>query len=656
MTVSAAWNILSILVLDGGLAVWIGAAALSLGLWFVRAIGLHREPARFQLLIGGGLGAGALSLGVLGLGVCGALQRTVWMGLLGLLCLLGWPRLDDVVRLFRSGAAGCVDGADDAPDGRGWAGLWLLAIPFAAIALSVATFPPGYLWSDEGNGYDVLEYHFGAPKEYFIAGRIEHLPHNIYSNMPLSAEMLYLLAFVLHGSPWDGVYTAQLVNCGLAFLAVAGAWLAGREFGRRAGVVAGVVVATCPFMTYLCGVAYSENGLLAMTMLAAACVVRGLRGSGPSAARWAMAAGLFAGLACGFKYSAAAMVGVPVVAAWTWLGRHGIVPLVVSGAACAAAFAPWLARNFVNTGNPVFPLVRTVFHERPGVWSDEAAARWEEGHRPDPPDRPLGRRIARAGREIVADWRYGPMVFVLAGIGGVGAMLQRMRHRCNGGVGDVFGAGVVWIIVVAGVWMFATHLVGRFALPMLAPLAVLSAMAGRFAARGWLRALLITAIVMGSAWNARAVYAVVRAHGVFELEAFGRTALMRAGAWPGLGHVAVLNRVMADGGRIAMVGDARAFYVDGRPSYWVVFNRNPMAEAAGGGPVSLRSWLNAEGYTHVYVDWSEMVRLARSRYGFWPQLLGLRGDDWRAAGLEAEEVFRFEGRTYATLFRVVAGD
>ena len=41
--------------------------------------------------------------------------------------------------------------------------------------------------------FDVLEYHLQGPKEYFQAGRIAFLPHNVYTNMPFGVEMLHLL-------------------------------------------------------------------------------------------------------------------------------------------------------------------------------------------------------------------------------------------------------------------------------------------------------------------------------------------------------------------------------------------------------------------------------------------------------------------------------
>ncbi len=152
---------------------------------------------RWQLVLAAGLGLGALSLLVLGLGALGVLHRAVWISLLILFGLGGLWRGFALLRLHGTVADEDADG-----DGDGWMRwLWLGVIGFGGLALLAGTIPPGILWPAEGNGYDVLEYHLGVPREYFEAGCISYLSHNIYSNFPFNVEMLYLLTMVLHGEP-----------------------------------------------------------------------------------------------------------------------------------------------------------------------------------------------------------------------------------------------------------------------------------------------------------------------------------------------------------------------------------------------------------------------------------------------------------------------
>ena len=57
--------------------------------------------------------------------------------------------------------------------------------------------------------FNVCEYHLQAPKEFLQQGRIASLPHNVYANMPLGAEMLSLLGMVLAGDWWAGGLVAE---------------------------------------------------------------------------------------------------------------------------------------------------------------------------------------------------------------------------------------------------------------------------------------------------------------------------------------------------------------------------------------------------------------------------------------------------------------
>ena len=59
--------------------------------------------------------------------------------------------------------------------------------------------------------FDVLEYHLQGPKEYFQAGRIAFLPHNVYTNMPFGVEMLHLLGMEVLNDWWWGGLVGQLL-------------------------------------------------------------------------------------------------------------------------------------------------------------------------------------------------------------------------------------------------------------------------------------------------------------------------------------------------------------------------------------------------------------------------------------------------------------
>src|SRR5207249_10383160 len=78
----------------------------------------------------------------------------------------------------------------------------------------------------------------------------------------LSRRNRALPSFPTRRSSDLGVFTANMLNLMLAGLTIAAVWLAGREFGRLPGLAAGLTAATCPWLTWLSGIAYVENGML----------------------------------------------------------------------------------------------------------------------------------------------------------------------------------------------------------------------------------------------------------------------------------------------------------------------------------------------------------------------------------------------------------
>ncbi len=679
-----------IVLRDGWAAAAVVLAAVGYGLWLVRAIGLHQEPRCRQVLFAVGLGLGGLALLVLAAGVLGLLQQWLWtsvviggmaVGLWRVRTLLSTPPGKNA----RVAAVGTGANALHQDARLRW--LWLTVAGFAALGLLASTMPPGVLWPEEGNGYDVLEYHLGVPREYFEAGRIAYLPHNIYSNFPFNVEMLYLLTMVLRGGPIEAVFTAQLLNVLLGGLAVAAIWLAGREFGRAAGLVAGVAAGSCPFIPYLCGVAYVENGMILFAALALAAAVRLTRISGDARLRWALVGGLLAGLACGCKYTAAPMVFAPLscavlMALWCSRGEGqkpsraaGLHALAVFFVGWAVTFGPWLAKNAVWTGNPVFPLARAVLPERAGRWADEPAARWHEGHLPAPEDRPWSRRIARLWGEVIGSRWFG----ALPGLAILGGVVLAVRRRGSwkpippdppDGT-DASTAGSLrpallpcWLMLLFGIvtWLAWTHLVWRFAVVLVVPAAVVVGAAVQQFLSARMRSGTIAALLVGATANLGLTVTTFREGLAFRVAAVreeqrtdGR-AWFTEGQWPWQAHVPGLNALAREGRRVLMVGDARRFYLDQGIDYCVVFNRNPFAEAAADLPPSaLMQWLRDRGYAALYVDWGELRRLRGSRYGFWESI-----DESLFAGLEQAGLLRrLEDFTiepdrppYGTLYRV----
>jgi hypothetical protein len=437
-------------------------------------------------------------------------------------------------------------------------------------------------------------------------------------------------------------------------------------------VLAGLIAASCPFLTYLCGVAYVENGLLLYSALALGTLLRAGRND-QARTSWILAAGLLCGLACGCKYTALPAVLLPLGMVVTWRAarrrpRRLMLPLVFL-IGWAVTFGPWLMKNAVATGNPVFPLARGVFPERSGIWNDDGADRWHEGHLPAPEDRPFGRRAARLWSEVLGSRLFGPgiVLAMAAGIalpwacrrppGGAGRPGQSTAAGDGGGQTGAKVPGACWLMIVVGAaaWLGWTHLVGRFAIVLVVPAAVLGGWCWQAVRRPASRTVAVSALTAVVALNLFVTVGMFTEQPYLELEAFGQTGLMTEGVWPSHQHVPRLNSLSAEGHQVLIVGDGRRFYLNRGVDYCVVFNRNPFAEAAASRtPEELFGWLQEHGYGFVYVDWSEMHRLRESRYGFWssidPTLFGRLVE----VGLQPVENFSIDGHRapYGTLFNV----
>jgi hypothetical protein len=706
---------------------------------------VEEEPLACRVIFGAGLGVGLLCLLEFTLGVCGALGRGWWGATFGGIVLVSSiPYAPGIRRLVTPGAAFELSRVER----RHW--LWLAVAPFAALALIVATAPPGVLWPAEGNGYDVLEYHLAVPKQYYQIGHIFFLPNNVYSNFPFNAEMLYLLAMVLKGGAIEGIMLAQMFNAATAFLFVAAMWAAARPFGSTPALLAALLAGTCGWLVYLSGVAYVENTMLLFTALAFGAWIRWasaappLHKGGPGGVErgqasiycgpWPLLAGLFTGLACGCKYTAVIFIAIPLGVMFLvgWLssrsptgpgevafppspsrdGTRGIArALLLFALGVLVTFAPWLLKNAVFCGNPVFPMATAELGYRAGIWDKECEARWTRGHLPPPELRSLAGRLRMTWNAVIAEPLTGPALWLLAPLA-----LALNARRCWP------LAAVVTLQVI--LWAALTHLAERFAVPILPPLMLVAATVleggtvkrvPRFAAlfgRGdappsadcakasvretkmppaphgqarpkdsasldratpdmalperathHISSLAYAAVLLGAAANLYHIGGLYydrtrfrRADGRIEKIPWqGQVQWFTEGEWPGTAHLGFINRDLPADADVLLVADARSLYVLRRCQYCVVFNPNPFAKAIreAGDAVGTLAWLRRSGYTHVYVDWMEMDRL-RATYGFWSDINEELFVRLEKVGLRRVKDFPFaeNQRPYGTIYEV----
>jgi hypothetical protein len=519
--------------------------------------------------------------------------------------------------------------------GRWFDGRALAWVPIAlagAACLAGATQPPGYidLW---GDSYDVLEYHLQLPREYFLQQHIQPLEHNVYSHYPLGVEMLFLLGMVLRGGPYQGMYLANILHGAFAALAVAGVFAGLRRSDDTRARIAAVLLATAPLGVYLSWLAMVELAQVCYLALALVWLGQWLQDRRGGAAG---VIGCLLGAACATKYLAIGFVAGPVLAVMlAWCLRR---PRLLGQWALAAALtgllvSPWLIRNAVSVGNPVFPLATRVLGR--GHFTPRHEQRWLAGHAPsaEPPvppppgyDRPRRTvdRVILFYRNFLRQDLVGLLPLMLAGV----ALAAYLAGPAGAG-------GWNWSIVAVlamqlGVWTAATHeMPSRFLAPVLVPLALMGAdTLGRLSRlrRNPFRAQTAEG---GTPWGRPATLAVLAATVMVNV-------ITIAGAHAAAikdpsGNPRHFNGV--DGEMVAewitprecleqcchlmLVGDSAPFYKPPGTIYATVFDAHPLVEIARQGlsPAQTMARLRELGVTHIWVDWLEILRLATT-YGF----------------------------------------
>ncbi len=329
MVVDAVTGHLARALVAGMVVLCLGAAGRRAGRWIGGGSGwLDAVP----------LGLGAFGAVILGAGLTGVMVPGVLLAA-GILLVLGRPR----ARRARTGGP---------PGIPGWA---LVVVAAAALAALPGALAPEVT-------YDALAYHLGAPEAWLKLHRIVHLDRMMFSAFPLAPQMAYLLALGAGGG--DGA--AKLLHWGLGLGSAAAAARLGMRLAGRAG--AGWAAALFAATTLVTTAMMKANVDLAVTWCAASAAFHLLRvGEGRAAAL----AGALTGTAAACKltggYAVVAAAGALLLVA----PRRPRAAFLLAAAA-TLPLVPWLARAWLDTGDPVYPFLAPLLgsHE----WTAENAA------------------------------------------------------------------------------------------------------------------------------------------------------------------------------------------------------------------------------------------------------------------------------------------
>jgi 4-amino-4-deoxy-L-arabinose transferase-like glycosyltransferase len=631
-------------------AAFIAASGITLGNLILRALRLRSALDPWECLaVGYGLGTTGLGLATLVVGRLGLLDP--WAIRIGLAAPIvvelvarfvgfrrvgrapGEPHHAMTVGLARGSTHPTKIEASQAWPVGAILGFGVVAGPFLLIMALGAMLPT--------IDFDAIEYHLQGPKEYYQAGRIAFLPHNVYTSMPFSIEMLHLLGMEVVGDWWLGALVGQLLVALFAPMAAVLIGLTARKIGSdRAAWVTAIAYLTTPWIYRLAVLPYVEGPLCYFHAALIWAILRtqesgsriqdsetgdslrrvgrasgephhasmvGLARGSTHPTRLGLLVGLLAGGAMAIKYPALISAVIPFSgwAAWAaWRSRDWRIAGAF-GLGVAVVMAPWLGKNVIDTGNPVYPLGYKVFGA--SHWDQARDAKWSSAHGPKPIE---GKEFVRSVVDVAgrSDWQ-SPIFAALAPL----AFLRR-EWRKNAGL---LAAYSLYLFLT---WWLFTHRLDRFWLPILPPLAILAGLGADWVGgrswfgwlwTGWL------AVVMGLSIATNAVYCSTALAGMNEWT--GDLTRLRTSVPRMLN--APLTRLDSELPARALpllVGQAAVFHLNRPILYNTVFNEETIETIAKGRSLAeVGKALRRLGVTHVYVDWFEIDRYrSPGNYGF----------------------------------------
>lgn len=210
---------------------------------------------------------------------------------------------------------------------------------------------------------DALIHHLAIPKLWLQKGAFYEIKWADFSYFPMNIDLLYMiplyfkkdfLANFIHMG--FGLGTALLIFCYLK-----------NRIGKTAGLLGILIFLSTPIVVRLSTQAYVDLGLVFFT---AACIFSFIRYRDGEFKKfkWLLLSSIAMGLALGTKYNALIawfFISLAIVFIYSRdtnnQGKailNGVIFFIIS----LLIFSPWLIKNALLTGNPLYPLFNNIFN------------------------------------------------------------------------------------------------------------------------------------------------------------------------------------------------------------------------------------------------------------------------------------------------------
>lgn len=574
-------------------------SCFSLGRAALRAAGFSFGGALEEAAFSGGAGMGLLAAYVF---ILAAFKGLYFWPVAGFLLLAAGY---GVYQLRREPLPPAEGGG---PASLGAADLAALAALLLALLLNLAgTLGPEIF-------YDALVYHLAVPNYYVIKHGLEPMPYNFYSNLPFTHGMLYAAGLLLKGPE-----LTKFVNYGAGALTVLAVLALGaRHFTLRAGLWAALIFYTVAHAMFASWSAGTEALLMFFSTLALFCVLNRREGE----YRWLWLAACFCGLAMGVKYTGFfTAVGVMLAYAWSDRARPAAAlrNLAIFTLIASVFVAPWLVKNWLYKGNPVFPFALNLFGASEPV--DLQKLRDFIGH------------ASQMGELKLKTWLLTPWNVTMGKVGNSEYFTPLFLLLLPGAflLSAPAGAALtgLWIFFLAAWlgWSFSSTMV-RFLMPAYPAAGLIIAAylfsPGHKALKAVLKAAVLIVCVCGLYLAALIFYSQGRWRPV-------------AGAVPAQEYLAhsqptypyscysgikFINEQAGPDAKTLMIGDEKSFYFKKDFIVSSVYDKTAIVEyaAAAKDAGDLYARLRADGVTHILLNTADAIRLGRDyRMFYWDE-------------------------------------
>lgn len=339
-----------------GLALLLTGTGILAGRKLLRLIGLQAGASSGErwkilefLMLSLGLGWGMFMYAIFFLGVLGVLYPQAVRLLMLIVLAVCFPEARRLSRELKGLFATNESERPPIALALGMAGFWIVIASLLIIALAPSIT------------HDAMVYHLNVPRIYANAHRIVPIPYNLFSNTVLNMEMLYTLALSI-----DDFILANLLHftMGMAVLLTLYAF-AQRMFGNVTAMLAVLILFFNPLVLNEMSIAYVDLAMMFYFLLMMVCLWKWREeGNG----RWFLLFCVFAGIFAGMKYTALhglIAAGAAIVAAELLSRKRNARSLLfrisLFGGMVFLFVLPYLVKNYLITGNPVYPLMYDFF-------------------------------------------------------------------------------------------------------------------------------------------------------------------------------------------------------------------------------------------------------------------------------------------------------